>query len=116
MEKKDLDLITVTSCSNAEYRDMRWERYAGDYNTNMLREGEKYIIHGQEIQTDKGDVNVLFAEREIPFKPSEKNPVVNDFYWITKAARDSGENVLIGLNEVSKFDGFEIDIWSKYQV
>ncbi len=119
-----LDLLTITSYSRVEHIDKRWDAYMQELKTaseqfpnefvspqtNKLPQAIRftaktlqgdypiYIIHGQEIQTNKGDVNVLFAEKRVPVENSK-----GDFYWIVDVAKDSGENVLIGLNQLSNF-------------
>ena len=105
----DISLLTITSCSTENWIDKRWDRYMEDPWKGVLMggnrissqaikfDGTRYLIHGQELKTDRGDVNVLFAEARIPIEKSK-----GDFYYIIDAANDSGKNVLVGVNQLSR--------------
>ena len=127
--KKNINLLTITSCSDYVTRDKRWKKLEKEYdhtfslgifcdgmlqsleinpNMYMLNFSQdmhptpedilyyKLIItHGQEIVTDKGDINVLFAEKYIDLKPSEREFPKADFKYALNSAKDSGENVVI---------------------
>lgn len=109
-----MDLIAITSCSNSEHIDKRWEAYMQEAEKCIMYFGGKkldsqvlilgnipssmtYLIHGQEFKTNKGDINVLFAEQRIPIENSN-----GGFYWLLDSARNCGENTLIGINQLSK--------------
>lgn len=111
MYQRELELITITSCSTSGHIDKRWDAYLNNLDkknlnvTQLSNQGlflknnsnQIYLIHGQELQTNKGDINVLFAEKRVPIEKSK-----GDIFYILDAAKDQGENVLIGINQVSK--------------
>jgi len=114
--KTGLDLLTITSCSWAEHIDKRWETYMQEIASTSKQipnqflcpqairftaktlQGDYliYLIHGQELQTNKGDLNVLFADKRVPIEKTK-----GDFYETIQAAKDSGDNILIGVNQLS---------------
>ncbi len=108
--EKEIDVLTITSCSSKNSIDKRWDNYMKDlmgydniknyarfdcYFDNKPR--FIYFFHGQEFKTDKGDLNILFAEQRVPIEKSN-----GKFEYVVDSARDSGENVLIGINQVGK--------------
>lgn len=119
--RKNLDMLAITSCSTSEHIDPRWEEYLreleekglGTYSIETLPQGLRighkgltntlYLIHGQELKTDKWDVNVLFASQRVPIANSN-----GKFGYIIDAANDSGENVLVGLNEIGRKRGKDL--------
>jgi len=103
--EKKIYILAITSCSDAFYRDKRWENYTrefgnGDqflfYSTTRER-NDVALCHGQEFKTDGPDVNVLFAEKIIPIKASSKIHDKVDFEYLLNSARDSGKNVIIAI-------------------
>ena len=113
-----LDILAITSCVNAEHKDKRWENYFEEkatgfierlnWNThqgmrfrNPLANKTLYLIHGQEFKTDKGDVNILFADKtldatKIPSRTGANfGGLLIDFDYLLDAAQDSGENPLV---------------------
>ena len=102
-----------------DWIDKRWEKYMEDgelISENKILSSQAirfdpslYIIHGQELKTNRGDVNVLFAEKRIPIEKSG-----GDFYRIIDAAKDCGENVLVGLNELKKCTIFPSELIELY--
>lgn len=120
--KKRIDMFTITSCSDANMRDPRWEEFlctgieVPDYNVRLLCIDENhvsalaytskhnpdrkiYVIRGQQFKTDGPDVNVVFAKTEVPIRASKKKPGVVDFRYLLDAARDCGYNVLIAIDK-----------------
>lgn len=132
--QKNIGLLAVTSCSNAVHRDKRWEDFMTQVydvkNHDMVILSQKaikvsrriknsierdvVIIHGQEFKTDRGDVNVLFAERDVPLRESLSQFPNADFNYLLDAARDCGDYVLIGLNEVARSSLTEREIINLY--
>jgi hypothetical protein len=131
----NIGLLTVTSCSNAVHRDKRWEDLMIQIwdlkNQDMVilsskaikvskkvkhpYERDVVIIHGQEFKTDRGDVNVLFAERDIPLRESLSQFPKADFRYLLDAARNYGEHVVIGLNEVMRSSLSDKEIRDLYE-
>lgn len=111
--KKGVELLAITSCSSPAHQDKRWESYvreASKYSKKFQVDTNKQritarpnspnpiqLIHGQELKTNQGDLNVLFAEKFVPILNSN-----GDIYYLIDAAKDSGESVLVGINQVSK--------------
>jgi hypothetical protein len=102
--ERDISLLTITSCSNAVYRDKRWDDYTKKFGKSQSliygktrKHDEITICHGQEFKTDKHDVNVIFADRIIPVKESSKVPDKVDFNYLLDSARDYGQNVIIAI-------------------
>ena len=110
----DIDVLAITSCSWPKHIDKRWNEYLkeaeaksptyreilSDQAILSTREDSRkmvYIIHGQELQTNKGDINVLFADQRVPIEKTS-----GKLEEVISAARDSGNNVLIGINQVRK--------------
>lgn len=124
---RGIEVLAITSCVNAYSNDGRWEEhmkgsYPHNFSVSHLPQGaiftdlddysvnrSVYLFHGQEFKTDKLDVNVMFAERLVPRKESQRVPGKVDFNYLLDAARDSGDNVLIavppkalGLSEIDR--------------
>lgn len=111
---KKIDLVAITSCSNAVSRDSRWYNYlkeakadsSGNYKITSNDQAiidlsnkplVRYFFHGQEFKTDALDVNVLFADYQIPVVASKKIPAKADFNLLLDFARNSGENTVIAV-------------------
>ena len=123
IEKKAFDLglslLTITSCSSKNWIDRRWEAYMNEIEESaesriLSPQAVRfspllYIIHGQELKTDRGDVNVLFAEKKVPIESD------GNFYRVIDAAKDCGENVLIGLNQLSNCTIFPSELIKLYE-
>jgi len=109
--EKGLNIVTITSCDNAVAVDPRWDAYRGDTlivpgfkvaykGKNEIGYvdpdgGELHIVHGRELKTDKGDMNVLFSQRKIPLKASSSDPELLDFDYTLQGTLDSGDKPLI---------------------
>ena len=109
---KKVDILTITSCSTHEHVDPRWYEHISeideikDYNFKILnqklkatKEGQNliYIFHGQELKTDKADLNILFAEERVRMKGTK-----GKIESVIDAAKNSGDEVLIGINQLSR--------------
>ena len=108
IEKTDLDLVAITSCSDCQDIDRRWDAVISniknceeDYEISLERDNRYlsvknkdskriYLFHGQEFKTDKWDVNVLFAETMIPIVKSK-----GKFEYLIEASKDCGDNVIV---------------------
>lgn len=110
--RRGLDMVVLRSYSHPEGTDNRWQSYLAQADCekgftthrngvityrNFYRPEEKplYIVHGQGLQTNRGDIQVLFANREIGKRKPNYN---SDFDYLLKEARNpenNGENVLI---------------------
>lgn len=125
--EKNVSILTITSGSNYKRTDARWEDYRYELQLHSGLKGydhyafgdalevcykttgtKIYIFHGQELETDRGDINVLFAEKRIGIKGSR-----GKFNYIIDAAKDSGDDVLIGINCPTRFKSKE-DILQLY--
>ena len=121
LEKK-IELLTITSCSTYNHFDPRWYETLHEledvekYEFEQIPQGIKikgknlYIFHGQELKTDKADLNVLFAQQRVPIDKT-KGKLEN----VLDAAKDSGDNVLIGINELSRSELTEKEIRDLYE-
>jgi predicted metal-dependent phosphoesterase TrpH len=111
---KDLSVVTITSHSWTEHIDKRWGKYMEEmeedsnveqFNITPLTtqaimfqdkyddaSDPRYLIHGQELKTDKADVNILFADQRVPVEKTN-----GKLEEVVRAARDSGNNVLVSL-------------------
>ncbi len=129
---ENLDLLAVTSCSSKDHQDLRWQEYqrqaqqsertfelrhpqmivfhTGNTPVSGYEPGVIYLIHGQELKTDVGGLNVLFAEQNVPIQKTD-----GTLEEVLRAARDSGDNVLIGINELSRFQRRPAEIELMYE-
>lgn len=127
--EKGIDILAVTSCSHDRNTDRRWEAYMKEAEENKDGSmtilgpqgircqalGDKvsqpiYIIHGQQIKTDKAELNVLFADEQIYVEGTGAK-----FNDVLKMARDSGENVLVGLSSPYKAEMAPSDMRTLYR-
>ena len=115
MVEKDIDILTITSCSSKDNIDPRWENHRYDKEIHPIyqpkdlsefyvirfsqnhrdkksgkMESLKLILHGQEFKTSRGDINVIGALERIPVEKSEGN-----LFWLLDAARDRGNEVIV---------------------
>ncbi len=107
--REGLRILAITSCSSKDHTDKRWNAYydeigsvpgAKAFGSMAIKvEGDKplYIVHGQQIKTNEGDVNILFANERIPVENSGGN-----FEYVLNAARDLGDNTLITIPHPSR--------------
>lgn len=115
-KKRNINFLAITSCSNAQVRDERWYDYLAEASSstryNICFNDETmavvnpdssmdFIFHGQEFKTDALDVNVLFANKQIPIRASKINPIKVDFNYLLDSARNCGENTIICLRPIS---------------
>jgi hypothetical protein len=104
--EKGLDAVVLRSYSHPEGTDRRWSTYSREvleseefsYTSNgVIKYQPKgsqalFLIHGQGLMTSAGDIQILFTSQEIGGRGSS---FISDFNYLTKVARDSGENVMI---------------------
>ncbi|MEK6910646.1 MAG: hypothetical protein AABW82_02630 [Nanoarchaeota archaeon] len=110
---RGLDAVVLRSYSHPNGTDNRWQHYLEE-----AREKEDFsllggaspeativyrprtnstqkpliLVHGQGLQTDKGDIQVLFAERQVGLR---KPNYVSNFDYLIDEARDAGEGVIV---------------------
>jgi len=115
---RGINFFTITSCRHQQQEDKRWDYFKRDYvigydsegiGENGMRfrlpgdfGGEIYVFHGQELKTDRGDVNILFAEKQIPIIPSKCDSMNASFYETLRAARDCGDHTIVSLCHPSR--------------
>ena len=104
---KGLDAVVLRSFSHPEGTDDRWNTYKqqmeGQGNFNYLENGialyqspnsgkKLVLIHGQGLMTDKGSIQVLFADGIVG---ARKPNYSANFRYLVDVARDNGQDVLI---------------------
>ncbi|MEK6889975.1 MAG: hypothetical protein AABX35_02195 [Nanoarchaeota archaeon] len=113
---RGLDMVVLRSYSHPEGTDNRWQHYLKQakeeygFTTDTTKEqpgmivyrnfygsleNPSVIVHGQGLQTTAGDIQILFADRQIGARKPTYNP---DFDYLVREARedkDTGKNVII---------------------
>ncbi len=127
--KKDLDAIVLRSYSHPEGTDNRWKGYLeqmesyenftklgngiGLYVDENRKERPLYLIHGQGLMTEKGNIQIFFTDKEIGKRGEYFK---KDFDYLIERAREQGEQVLItasrpylwNIRDLDKIDAIEV--------
>lgn len=114
---RDLDAVVLRSFSHPQGTDNRWDaykkqmgersdfKYLGQgialYTSGNEDEDQVVLIHGQGLMTDKGNIQVHFAEKQVGGRGDQFN---TDFTYLIDQARDSGNRVLITASRPYKWD------------